>query len=105
MHQDLQGIGTTSILQLKCKCSTVRHQTRTHHPALTKTDQLPLLHMETSEWLKKRTMIMEEHPDMMKTIEILPTQVIRIGHHTINLAQGTPMAEAGERIIMVTIIG
>ena len=48
---------------------------------------------------------MEEHPDMMKTIEILPTQVIRIGHHTINLAQGTPMAEVGERIIMVTIIG
>ena len=114
MHQDLQGIGMTPILQLKCKCSTACHQTRTHHPALVKTDQvawqhepfqLPLLHMETSEWSKKRTMIMEEHPDMMKTIEILPPQVIRIGHHTINLAQGAPMAKAEERIIMVTIIG
>ena len=31
-------------------------------------------------------------------------EVIRIGHHTINLAQDTPMAEVGERIIMVTII-
>ena len=50
-------------------------------------------------------MITEEHPDVMKTGEILPSQVIRIGHHTINLAQGTPMAEVGERIIMVTIIG
>ena len=47
---------------------------------------------------------MEEHPDMTKTIEILPTQVIRIGHHTINLAQGAHMAEVGERIVMVTII-
>ena len=102
------------ILQLKCNCSTADHQTRTHHPALIKTDQvaqphkpfqLPLLHMETSEWSKKRIMITEEHPDVMKTIEILPTQVIRIGHHTINLAQGIPMAEVGERIIMVTIIG
>ena len=52
--------------------------------------------METSEWLKKRTMIMEEHPDVTKTIEYLPAQVIRIGHHTINLAQGTPMAEVGD---------
>ena len=50
-------------------------------------------------------MITEEHPDVTKTVEILPTQVIRIGHHTINLAQDTPMAKAGERIIMVTIIG
>ena len=114
MHQDIQGISMTPILQLKCKCSTACHQTRTHHPALVKTDQAAwshepfqvlLLHMETSEWLKKRTMIMEEHPDVMKTIEILPTQVIRIGYHTINLAQGAPMAEVGERIIMVTIIG
>ena len=47
---------------------------------------------------------MEEYPDVMKTIEILPTQVIRISHHTINLAQDAPMAEAEERIIMVTII-
>ena len=78
MHQDLQGIGMTPILQLKCKCSTACHQTRTHHPALIKTDQapwphepfqLPLLHMETSEWSKKRTMIMEEHPDVTKTID------------------------------------
>ena len=101
------------ILQLKCKCSTAHHQTGTHHPALVMTDQvawlhkpfqLLFLHMETSEWSKKRTMIMEEHPDVMKTIEILPTQVIRISHHTINLAQGAPMAEVGERIIMVTII-
>ena len=61
--------------------------------------------METSERLKKRTMIMEEHPNMTKTIEILPTQVIRIGHHTINLAQDAPMADVGERIIMVIIIG
>ena len=104
----------TPILQLKCKCSTACHQTGIHHPALMKKDQvawphepfqLPLLHMETSEWSKKRTMIMEEHPDVTKTIEILPTQVIRIGCHTINLAQGTPMAKVGERIIMVTIIG
>ena len=55
--------------------------------------------------VKERTMIMEEHPDVTKTIEILPAQVIRIGHHTINLAQGTPMAKVGERVIMVTIIG
>ena len=81
MHQDLQGTGMTPILQLKCKCSTAHHQTRTHHPALIKTDQaawphepfqLLLLHMETSEWSKKRTMITKEHPDVTKTIEILP---------------------------------
>ena len=48
---------------------------------------------------------MEEHPDVTKTIEILPAQVIGIGHHTINLAQGAPMAEVREKIIMVTIIG
>ena len=113
MHQDLQGISMTPILQLKCKCSTAHCQTRTHHPALIKTDQaawphkpfqLLLLHMETSELSKKRTMIMEEHPDVTKTIEFLPTQVIRISHHTINLAQGASMAKVGERIIMVTII-
>ena len=114
MHQDLQGTGMAPILQLKCKCSTTFHQTRTYHPALIKIDQaaqlhkpfqLPLLQMETSEWSKKRTMIMEEHPDMMKTIEILPAQVIRIGHQTINLAQDTSIAKAGKRIVMVTIIG
>ena len=39
MHQDLQGIGMTPILQLKCKCSKACHQTETHYPALIKTDQ------------------------------------------------------------------
>ena len=47
---------------------------------------------------------MEEHPDMTKTIEILPTQVIRIGHHH-KSGSGHSLAKAGERIIMVTIIG
>ena len=52
-------------------------------------------------------MITEEHPDVTKTIEILSAQVIRIrnGHHTINLAQDALIAEAGGRIIKMTIIG
>ena len=112
MHQDLQGTSMTPLLQLKCKCLTAHHQTRTHHPASIKTNQvawphkpfqLLLLHMETSEWLWKRAMIMEEHPDMTKVIEILAAQVEGIGHHTIGLAQDITIAKVREKTVMVTI--
>ena len=106
-----------TILQPKCKCSTACHQTRIPHPALKKIDSAAWLHdpfqplllqMETSEWWKKGTMITETHPDVMRTVEFLPDQVIGISirnsHQTINLAHDNPQAEAGKIIIMMTTI-